>query len=250
MVWTNFHGDCCLRTSAGDSLTLVGWRNCRGQGRSVSLVGEQPRSLSQPGTSCRWAWRMWLQCGLETHQLGCQGSEDQCSVCHPAPPWGCWPQKQAALGRVIQLAVQHSQLLEQRFPRRAALAEEIYLIFFFLWINTEPGFHWKGFLPVEFVLSCAFLQEWHCKRYLLLLSLKCLSRFAPSQPYRQAAYSYLKTQYTETRITAVQPTHSCLQDKHVHQWSPGGNEVFSFLFFFFFQMLYDEMEICKNHRKH
>lgn len=107
--------------------------------------------------------------------------------------------------------------------------------FFFLWINTEPGFHWKGFLPVEFVLSCAFLQEWHCKRYLLLLSLKCLSRFAPSQPYRQAAYSYLKTQYTETRITAVQPTHSCLQDKHVHQWSPGGNEVFSFLFFFSFR---------------
>lgn len=104
--------------------------------------------------------------------------------------------------------------------------------FFFLWINTEPGFHLKGLFPIEFVLSCAFLQEWHCKRYLLLLSLKCLSRFAPSQPYRQAAYSYLKTQYTETRITAVQPTHSCLQDKHVHQWSTGGNEVFSFLFFF------------------
>lgn len=228
----------------------MGWRNCRAQGGSMCLVGEQPSDPSQPGTSCRSAWRMWLQGGLETHQLGCQWSEGSVhGVSHPAPPWGCWPQKQPALGRVIQLAVKQSQLLEQRFPQRTALAEEIYLIFFFLWINTEPGFHLKGLFPIEFVLSCAFLQEWHCKRYLLLLSLKCLSRFAPSQPYRQAAYSYLKTQYTETRITAVQPTHSCLQDKHVHQWSTGGNEVFSFLFFFF-QVLYDEMEICKNHRKH
>lgn len=81
------------------------------------------------------------------------------SVSHPALPWGCWPQKQPALGRVIQLALQQSQLLEQRFPQRTALAGEIYLIFFPLWINTEPGFHLKGLLPIEFVLSCAFLQE-------------------------------------------------------------------------------------------
>lgn len=52
-------------------------------------------------------------------------------VSHPALPWGCWPQKQPALGRVIQLAVKQSQLLEQRFPQRTALAEEIYLIFCF-----------------------------------------------------------------------------------------------------------------------
>lgn len=95
------------------------------------VAGERQCNPGQTGTSFRSVWRKWLQCALETHQLGCQWSFSEGSVhgvsC-TAPPWGCWPQKQPALGRVIQLAVQQSQLLEQRFPQRTALAVEVYLI--------------------------------------------------------------------------------------------------------------------------
>lgn len=136
----------------------MGWRNCKTRRGWGGVVGERQRNPGQTGASFRSAWRMWLWCALETYQLGCQWSFSEGSV-HgvslTAPLWGCWPQKQLALGRAIQLVVQQSQLLEQRFPQRTALAGEVYLILLTLdkhWIWVSG---WRTCFSLN--LSCLVL---------------------------------------------------------------------------------------------
>lgn len=118
------------------------------------VVGEQQCNPGQTGIFFRSAWRMCLQCALETQQLGCQWSFSEGSVhgvsC-TAPLWGCWPQKQPALGRVIQLAVQQSQLLEQWFLQRTALAGEVYLILLPLDKHWTWVSGWRTCFPLNFL---------------------------------------------------------------------------------------------------
>lgn len=123
------------------------------------MAGEQQCNPGPTGASFRSAWRTWLPCALETHRLGCQWSFSEGSVhgvSHTAPPWGCWPQKQSALGRVIQLAVQQSQLLAQKFPQRTALAGEVYLILLALGKHRTLVSGWRTCLPLN--LFCLVLS--------------------------------------------------------------------------------------------
>lgn len=125
----------------------------------VCVAGEWQCNPGQTCASFRSSCRMWLQYALETHQLGCQWSFSEGSVhgiSHTAPPWGCWLQKQLALGRVIQLVVLQSQLLEQRFHQRTALAEEVHLILLTLdkhWIWVSG---WRTCFPLN--LFCLVLS--------------------------------------------------------------------------------------------